>query len=257
MNKELILKIAKVLSVFWYFIPSKIRRKIFFGLFVIESRKLNSEDNLKNLFQILDDLQLVINEQSMKYGKGEHPKHRLTMYHQFFIDRILSNQSVIDIGCGYGAVARSIAYARPKVNVMGVDQDKGRLKQAKEANNPKNLSFLEADATCELSIGKWDVVVLSNVLEHVKERIEFLIDIQKNIQPEKILLRVPMFERDWQMPLKKEIKVNYLSDPDHKIEHTLDEFNKETNKAGLKIKEIKTIWGEIWAECLPIKNMRS
>ena len=255
MNKELILKIAKTLSVFWYSIPSKIRRKIFFGFFVIESRNLNSEENLKNLFLLLDDLQLVINEQSMKYGNGEHPKHRLTRYHQFFIDRILPNQSVIDIGCGYGAVARSIAYARPNVNIMGVDQDKGRLKQAKEANNPKNLSFLEADATCELSIGKWDVIVLSNVLEHIKERIQFLIDIQINIQPKKILLRVPMFERDWQMPLKKEIKVNYLSDPDHKIEYTLDEFTDEIKKAGLNIKELKTMWGEIWAECLPIKNI--
>jgi len=63
------------------------------------------------------------------------------------------------------------------------------------------------------------------------------------------LIRVPLFERDWQMPLRKELKINYYSDYDHKIEHTLQEFNNEVKMSGLQIKEIKTIWGEIWANC--------
>ena len=62
-----------------------------------------------------------------------------------------------------------------------------------------------------------------------------------------MLMRVPLFERDWQMPLRKELGVNYFSDNDHKIEHTLNEFKNEIMDAGLFINNINTLWGEIWA----------
>ena len=41
----------------------------------------------------------------------------------------------------------------------------------------------------------------------------------------------------------------YLSDQDHKIEHSLEEFKYEMSLSKLKIKEIFTMWGEIWANC--------
>ena len=65
----------------------------------------------------------------------------------------------------------------------------------------------------------------------------------------KILIRVPLFERDWQIAFRKEIGIYYFSDQDHKIEHSLDEFKKEMSLSNLKIREIHTIWGEIWASC--------
>ena len=43
--------------------------------------------------------------------------------------------------------------------------------------------------------------------------------------------------------------MNYFSDLDHEIEHTIDEFKKEISDSKLKIKEMFTIWGEIWANC--------
>ena len=63
------------------------------------------------------------------------------------------------------------------------------------------------------------------------------------------LIRVPLFERDWQLALRKELGIYYFSDLDHEIEHTTSEFKREVNDANLKIKEIFTIWGEIWANC--------
>ena len=62
-----------------------------------------------------------------------------------------------------------------------------------------------------------------------------------------------MFERNWEMALKKELGVNYYSDDDHKIEHSIKEFYEEMTTSGLKIKEIKTKWGEIWAICQPLR----
>ena len=76
---------------------------------------------MKRLFALQDALDHVVNERAMIYGKGEHPKHRLMRYHDFFIENIADGEKVIDIGCGYGAVARSIARARPGSIVMGVD----------------------------------------------------------------------------------------------------------------------------------------
>ena len=66
----------------------------------------------------------------------------------------------------------------------------------------------------------------------------------------KFLIRVPLFERDWQIAFRKEIGSYYFSDQDHKIEHTLEEFKNEILLSKLKITEIFTIWGEIWASCI-------
>ena len=57
----------------------------------------------------------------MVYESGIHPKHRLTDYHNFFVDNITNGQSVIDIGCGYGAVSRTVAQTFPLSQVLGLD----------------------------------------------------------------------------------------------------------------------------------------
>ena len=75
----------------------------------MESRKNNTSISIKNLFLIKDKLDWIINERALKYGDGIHPKHSLTNYHQFFIDRIKDGQNVLDIGCGNGSVTISLA----------------------------------------------------------------------------------------------------------------------------------------------------
>jgi len=51
---------------------------------------------MKRLFTLQDDLDHVVNERAMIHGKGEHPKHRLMRYHDFFIENIADGQRVID-----------------------------------------------------------------------------------------------------------------------------------------------------------------
>ena len=51
------------------------------------------------------------------------------------------------------------------------------------------------------------------------------------------------------MPMRKKLGINYFSDNDHKIEHTLEEFKTEMNLSELTIEQIITNWGEIWAIC--------
>jgi SAM-dependent methyltransferase len=250
--KQSMLGLANLLSAFWRLLPVGLRRNFITGLLVLESRGSKPADSLRRLFVIQDKLDWIINERAMAYGGNEHPKHRLMRYHDFFVDRISAGSRVLDIGCGYGAVARSIATRVPGSIVVGVELDKGRLAQARSGAIPANLSFIEADARRNLPPGPWNVVVLSNILEHIEDRVGFLRDIAQQAAPEKILVRVPLFERDWKLPMRQELGIGYFSDVEHFIEHRLDELRDEVRAAGLKPVEIITLWGEIWTECQPI-----
>ena len=241
------LKVANVLAMFWQLLPMRLRHLLLKGMFVLESRGPDTGAAMKRLFTLQDDLDHVVNERAMIHGKGEHPKHRLMRYHDFFVENILDGQRVIDIGCGYGAVARSIARARPKSQVTGVDYDPKRLAEARAKDNPANLSFVEADATQSVPPGPWDVVVLSNVLEHIVDRHAFLTALIDKTKARRFLIRVPLFERDWRLAMRREVGANYYSDPDHEIEPTQEEFRRETAAAGLVVEQLATPWGEIWS----------
>ena len=251
MRKNIILSIAKVFSYFWLFIPSKIRRFIFTSFLILESRDSNRSKSIKNLFLIKDKLEWIINERAIKYGNGVHPKHLLTNYHQFFIDRIKDGDKVLDVGCGNGSVALSIARRKLNSFITGIDLDKNNIKFAKEKqkkNNLKNLNFINGDVN-DLKEIKSDVVILSNVLEHIEKRSLFLENIQKLTGAKLYLIRVPYFKRDWQIAFRKELGMYYFSDKDHKIEHTLEELKKELKISNLKMNETIIIWGEIWTKC--------
>ncbi len=247
-TRSILLALANALAWLWRLFPQSWRRGIIMGLLVLESRDKDPGAGLKRLFTIRDRLDLVVNERAMVLGHGFHPKHRLTNYHRFFVDRLAPDARVLDIGCGVGAVAGSIADAHPRSTVVGLDYDEKNLKQARSMNDANNLNFVFGDATKEVPDGPWDAVVLSNVLEHIDDRIGFLKAIAERTGARQFLIRVPHFERDWQMAMRREIGSYYYSDPDHKIEHTLQEFKAETTAAGLTIRELLTPWGEIWAD---------
>ncbi len=220
-------------------------------MLTVESRIGAPQESLKRLFSLLDGLDVLISERAMAYGEGEHPKHRLTRYHDFFVERIAPGSRVLDVGCGYGAVARSIARAVEGATVIGMDADARVIAQARAADNPPNLEFALGDALVDLPPGRWDTVVLSNVLEHIDQRVVFLRRLVETAAPRAILIRVPLFERHWHMPMRRELGVGYFSDPGHHVEHTLAEFDHEMREAGLAVVERRTLWGEIWAACKP------
>jgi SAM-dependent methyltransferase len=247
--KRTILALVALASWPYRLMPAGLRRRLVFALALLDSRIGGPDDALRRLFRLSDDIDLLINERAMAHGGGEHPKHRLTRYHDFFIDRIPAGARVLDIGCGYGAVARSIARGVDGVAVTGIDKDAARIREAEAADNPANLRFVLGDALADLPPGDWDTIVLSNVLEHIDARVEFLRRLTQKLAPRRILIRVPLFEREWQIAMRRELGVNYFSDPTHFIEHRLDEFAAEIAAAGLRVTEQRTVWGEIWAEC--------
>lgn len=251
MRKKYLLTIFTTLSWLWKLIPQFVRYYIFFFLLILESRGKSAEHGLRRLFKIEDLLSLIVNERAMKMGRGEHPKHELIPYHKFFIENLADCNTIVDLGCGYGAVSRSIAVAYPKSKVIGVDNDLTRYTQAVGAdNNPSNLTFLLSDIETFKPKYKVQAVILSNVLEHIEDRVATLELVKSFNGIKKILIRVPNFERHWSIALRKKLGVNYFQDSDHKIEHSIMELQNELLESGLILKNFQSNWGEIWAVCL-------
>lgn len=180
---------------------------------------------------------------AIKLEGGLHPKHRLMNYHKFFVDNINEGDVVLDIGCGNGALTFDLAKKSKKV--IGIDFNKRNIEIAKEKYYVSNTEYIIGDATNHNFREKFDTVVLSNVLEHIENRIEFLNKIKK-LAP-KILIRVPMQNRDWITLYKKEIGIEWRLDETHFTEYTLKSFKKELAKAELRIDSFSIQFGEIWA----------
>lgn len=191
----------------------------------------------------------AISVTSVWYDGGLHAKHRLTRYHDFFLERVAPGERVLDIGCGNGALAADLA-RRGRATVTGVDQDPTAIRSARSRHAGMGLTFVEGDARM-VPAGGFDVVILSNVLEHLEGRIAFLQDTMNRSGARRLLVRVPLFERDWRVPLKRELGVDFRLDPTHCIEYTVEEFETEIAAAGLVIEERQVRWGEIWATCRP------
>ena len=205
------------------------------------------------LLELLE-LERVISGQidlaALQYGDGVHVKHRLMRYHDFFVTRIKPGERVLDVGCGYGAVAHSIA-ERAGARVTGIDLSAANVAQARASFSTAGLAFVHGEAPRDLKDEHFDVIVLSNVLEHVKERRDFLAALCAKATPSRLLIRVPMFDREWRVPLRQELGLFHFSDPTHHIEYTRESFEDEMSGAGLEIVHLQVNWGEIWAEVRP------
>lgn len=222
-------------------------------VFVIVSRRvasLSPRKALEFLFHLDDELYHLQGRTAIAYDNGIYPKHRLMNYHAFFINRISQNERVLDIGCGNGAVAFDVA-KHTKSFILGIDINKENIRIAKEKHRHPNLEFREGDALQELPNEKFDTVILSNVLEHLPRRSLFLRQVNEVIAPQRFLIRVPLFERDWRVPLKKEVGVEWRLDSTHEIEYTLETFSSEMAEANLRVAHLEVRWGEIWSELIP------
>ena len=228
----------------------------------------------------------VVGFLASKAEGGVHPKHRLMDYHRFFVDNINDGDVVLDVGCGNGALTydiavkawwvvgidlsrKNIAFAKKRYLRGNIDYVCGDATKDFPLLNPqleafvmpnirdkggsvvyvggeKDIPYPYGDALKELLDKKpFDVVTLSNVLEHIEYRIEFLKRMKKKAS--KLLIRVPMINRDWITLYKKELGMRYYGDRGHFTEYSFDSFERELDEAGLKIEKYNIQFGEIWA----------
>jgi SAM-dependent methyltransferase len=202
---------------------------------------------LRELLTMDADISGQIDLLALAYGDGVHVKHRIMRYHDFFVERITAGERVLDIGCGYGAVAFSMA-SRTGAEVVGLDLEAANVAKARTLFVHDRLTFVHGEAPQTLPPGRFDVIVMSNVLEHIEHRVAFLREVQKRATPARWLIRVPMFNRDWRPALRQELGLYAYGDPTHFTEYTRESFESEMRDAGFVIRHLQVNWGEIWAE---------
>jgi SAM-dependent methyltransferase len=206
---------------------------------------LPADEALRMLLRLDNRLYAVEGQHSIRHGEGLHSKHRHPGYHDFFTERVRAGERVLDVGCGIGALAHDLAKAGGRV--VAVDTQSRSIEVARRRFPHPALEFRVADALA-LPDERFDVVVLSNVLEHLVPRVAFLSRLGDATGAKRLLVRVPCFERDWRVPLKRELGVEWRLDPTHETEYRLDELFEELRAAGWTLDRYQVRWGEIWAE---------
>jgi 2-polyprenyl-3-methyl-5-hydroxy-6-metoxy-1,4-benzoquinol methylase len=212
--------------------------------------KLPPAEALRFLFRLDARLYLLQGQKAIEYDGGIHTKHRHIRYHDFFASRIRSGERVLDIGCGHGALTYDVA-EKAGAQVVGIDLSPDNIALAHQRHAHARVEYRVGDALQDLPDSSFVVVILSNVLEHLPGRPAFLRRVQEAVHPSRFLIRVPLFERDWRVPLKRELGVEWQLDPTHETEYTLESFAEEMAAAGLRLTHREVRWGEIWAEAVP------
>jgi 2-polyprenyl-3-methyl-5-hydroxy-6-metoxy-1,4-benzoquinol methylase len=223
-------------------------RIVTFGLRLWASgaSRLPPAEGLRRLLQVDAHLQQRIDGLAIDLDGGVHAKHRLTGYHEFFVSHVRPGERVLDVGCGKGELAYDIAH-RAHARVTGLDFSRPVLEFARSHFRADGLEFVEGDVLHWRPPHEYEVVVLSNVLEHIAPRVELMQRLRETARPSRVLIRVPSRERDWLVPLRQELGLDHFSDPTHETEYTVSQLSEELSAAGLEIAELEQRWGELWA----------
>jgi 2-polyprenyl-3-methyl-5-hydroxy-6-metoxy-1,4-benzoquinol methylase len=204
---------------------------------------------LKFILKIDKYLYFLIGQYSSLYYNGKHPKHEIIQYTEWFLSHIKKNWVVVDVGSNRGEMTIKLSNKVKKAFGIEIDENLYKISKTKETSK---LEFFNYDATKfdYGKIGLVNCVTLSNVLEHIEDRVGFLTSLKNNVRftnDPLFLIRVPMIDRHWVVILKKNLNVDYRLDETHFIEYTKETFFEEIKKCNLKVKDFEVRWGEIYA----------
>ena len=228
--------------------------KLWRGLFRLWLATIRAQPNgrkaMQEFLEVYADAYYGMDRGAIAYDGGVHVKHRLTHYHDFFVERIRPGDRVLDVGCGKGELAYDIA-ERAGATVVAIDRASWALAFARSHFAHPSVTYVESDALAYQVDDAFEVAILSNVLEHIGPRVELLRSLRTEARARRLLIRVPMIDRDWVVPLRRELGLPYFSDPEHEVEYTPELLSVELDIAGWKMDEPRLVWGEIWVEATP------
>jgi SAM-dependent methyltransferase len=89
-------------------------------------------------------------------------------------------ESVLDIGCGAGTyLTLPLAKSNPAIRFLGADTDLASIEFAQNNNNLDNLSFCISEHIGRKE--KFDLIIASEVIEHVESPEEFIIQLKEKL----------------------------------------------------------------------------
>jgi len=233
-----------------YFILPRFLRLAIIKAMILADEPADPKQSVRWMFGVYDYVAQAIDSQAIRWGQGVHIKHELMDgIHSFFYSRIPEGASVLDLGCGRGILANSIA-AHKNAHVFGIDIDKTNIEFAQAHYKNPNLFFICGNVFTDIPDQKSiDVIILSSVLEHLENRADFLQQINTRFHPQKFLIRVPTLERSHYVAMKQAVGLSPFIDSTHILAYSPSIFADEMAQAGLMIISEEIRWGDIWAEC--------
>lgn len=187
-----------------------------------------------NLEWIFDRLS---HEWSYKYyTPASHPA-RIYSY-AFILDHIKPEDKVLDLGCNLGDISYRVAEVAQKV--VGIDYAEKAIEEAKRRYNRPNLEFHCAEAYDYLKKNdtKFDILLLSHILEHLDDPKDFLMKFKDFFSY--IYIELPDFDRYYLNHYRKDLNMPIIySDDDH-----ISEFDRKELKALLKECNIEIMHSE-------------
>jgi len=191
---------------------------------------------------------------AIQLNSGVHPKHRIMQYKEWFLRHVEDGHIVLDVGCNTGTMTRVMS--QKAALVYGLEVEEEHINIAQNTEHRDNIKYICADATTYnySECDPIDLITLSNVLEHIEHRVDFLKRLVnqvpwKKASNRKILIRVPALDREWIVVYKKELGIEYRLDNTHFIEYTFEQFERELEESGVKILSHQVKFGEIYAVC--------
>lgn len=114
----------------------------------------------------------------------------------------------------------------------------------------QNIQYICGDALDYNPSKAIDVVVMSNVLEYIEDRIGFLHRQVDTLLKARYLIRCPKKDRHWSVYFREEIGLNWMLDATHYTEYMCESLAEELKVAGLMITPVEFQWEEIWDEAV-------
>jgi len=153
--------------------------------------------------------------------RGVHPKHLVEVPgHAWYLPHIPREAVVLDVGCGTGAHAKRI---RAELEAV-----------VHEADRP----WFDAEEAWRFPDASFDVVLMLDVLEHLYNRHQALLEARRVLKPGgRLVLAVPNSETTWRTRLRRAGLFAY-SDPDHKLEYTYHGIVSAVRQAGFEIHSV-------------------
>jgi len=171
-----------------------------------------------------------------------HPKHLYAPEEPWYEEHIYPGCDFLDVGSGVGTACIRAREKHARLAV-GVDYDAGNIELARERARSGGLDgsthFIQLNiehSPLPFPSGHFDVVLFSNVIEHLHRRIDVLREIRRVLRPTgHLLLSAPNGYTPWKNVLRR-AGISPYDDEDHKIEYSREELVEELRQGGFHIK---------------------
>jgi SAM-dependent methyltransferase len=175
-----------------------------------------------------------------------HPKHLIAKADPPWLSYVKADQVVLDIVVGTGWASRM--GARKGARVVAVDRNERSMNRLSEKNGEQegltgNVQGVAADVPSYMALraatdlNSFDGVLVLDTIEHLEDETTILQQVYKILKPGGWLgITFPNRDTTWKKRFRR-FGAPWLSDNDHKKEHTLEEAMDLLARCGFEIAE--------------------